>query len=624
MLNLMEYIEKDLPIIESYIGSYGIPLSDYIGSDTYFSNWASCKKKLFHLLNGQLIYEKAVNIQKDKTLLKQEVNDLRFKYIDFIEKIRGYIKEYYLNKNLISEIEALREFHSDTYWDFLDSLNMLFDTEYLTENCITKKFIFYNYKNKKYLKFDKGSKIIKIINKVLNFYDMMDLKYDDKDTYGEKFEKYRIEHSRILNEKIFKGTLCFSIHPLDFMTMSDNGYKWSSCMSWREDGCYHAGTVEMMNSNNVICVYLKGQESFCWEYRNKKFEWTNKKWRQLFYATKDIIVSGKAYPYASKELTFIALETLRELAKENWHHTYEFGIEPYKDMIHIRNMGEMVKNYNWIHSNETKKKNIIFHSKGMYNDMINDHCTEYYCIRNKVKKNTIITYSGKCNCIKCNNNVLDYNFDISDFDYESDRDGYDEYYNERYSNVGNILCNKCQDDYYCDSCQSYSTKKLYKLPQGERVCHYCLEDYEKISICPCCGEIFITKNFLTNEEKNPLSTLFVFEDPEAPIKEYLSEYYKNGSTDPVYSWWEYDFFKKYQARICDKCRKHIIKEGKVFSENIRYSPWSTQEVCIYKISPDEIKNYLKPDSKFTCKDIFGNKKQHPVNEIIDIEQFRIY
>ena len=45
--------------------------------------------------------------------------------------------------------------------------------------------------------------------------------------------------SRYLQEDKVKGTLCFSVHPLDFLSLSENTYNWRSCHSL--DGEYRAG-----------------------------------------------------------------------------------------------------------------------------------------------------------------------------------------------------------------------------------------------------------------------------------------------------------------------------------------------------------------------------------------------
>ena len=108
------------------------------------------------------------------------------------------------------------------------------------------------------LQLSPGMKIFKAIQRVLTYFDA-------PKELMESYDDFRCKHSVITNDKVVNSTLVFSIHPLDFMTMSDNRLNWESCMSWMENGCYSLGTVEMMNSNNVICVYLKSNTDFIFD-----------------------------------------------------------------------------------------------------------------------------------------------------------------------------------------------------------------------------------------------------------------------------------------------------------------------------------------------------------------------
>jgi hypothetical protein len=73
----------------------------------------------------------------------------------------------------------------------------------------------------------------------------------------EDFKKWQTWLSTICTVKEYKTNLVLSIHPIDFMTSSDNASGWTSCMNWRDDGGYSSGTIEMMNSNMVIIAYLE-------------------------------------------------------------------------------------------------------------------------------------------------------------------------------------------------------------------------------------------------------------------------------------------------------------------------------------------------------------------------------
>ena len=126
----------------------------------------------------------------------------------------------------------------------------------------------------------------------------------------EGFSEFQIAHSQALNQKTVKGTLCLSIHPLDYMTMSDNSCGWGSCMSWVQNGQYRQGTVEMMNSTSVIVAYLKSDKE---TYRFGDYEWNSKKWRCLFIVEPRFICSVKDYPYHNEDLLFAATDFLCSL-----------------------------------------------------------------------------------------------------------------------------------------------------------------------------------------------------------------------------------------------------------------------------------------------------------------------
>ena len=278
-------------------------------------------------------------------------------------------------------------------------------------------------------------------------------------------------------------------------------------MSWMNDGCYHLGTVEMMNSNNVVCAYLKSQTSFYFDEDNS-LEWNNKKWRQLFYVTKEINVSGKPYPYYNEELTKAVLNKITELAKENLGWSYQYGIEEYLDMKSIRGLYDIEKHQRKIAEGNTEKKNIIFHSNVMYNDMLNDNRTQYLCYRNKVNKTKIINYSGKASCLVCGESA------VEESDYPDD-------YNERFWHADRVICDCCYEESKCEWCGKVEGKSKVKFigkrfscsNQGKRLCADCYKYY--VYKCPCCGDDFFVEDHGTMPNDIPvlrLSEKIYYED----------------------------------------------------------------------------------------------------------------
>lgn len=495
MLNLIDYLtELDNKRIENFVKLYGT--NDYIGNEEYLSDWNNSKKKLFRLLGGNLIYSMPIEIEKKADIIEAEMRKLvDHDFMDLYDCL------YYDSNDSRGWVTGNV---SEAHWDRIPYIENLISNKVPELFKVTKKD--HETGEVKTLKITPGMKTMKAIKKVIDFLAL------DNEKIHDLFEDFRLQHSRILNDKTIKGNLCFSIHPLDFITMSDNASNWSSCMSWTEAGCYHAGTVEMMNSNLVICVYLEGGRPYNFSQNFNKSEddewiWNNKRWRQLFYCNKDIIVGGKAYPYRSDDLTYIALNKLREMAKENWNHTYTYGIEKYRDMIHINTIHKMNNNRMWARGYNPIKHNIIFDTNAMYNDMFNDKKTPYWCVRNKVKSNIMLNLSGKVCCARCGEyNVvenIDYNY-FEDYIYDPDDDNISEEdaddYNYRYAGTKRILCHSCYDINKCSICtgnralptvelelDSYQNITGTVLTKKTSICKACF--LERLIYCPTCGKL---------------------------------------------------------------------------------------------------------------------------------------
>ena len=464
MLNLYDYLTPlDSKRIENYITEWGVE-DGYIGNDTYLNYWRENNKKLFHLLGGQLIVKRPYTYEKPFSQLECELSQVMRDSQKFFDDVYEALKEAE-KRYSIPQLETGYIYGCFCRSDVIDDR--------------VRNGVKFKAEDKKgTLQIQAGMKPIRAMQKVIQYFGWTHL--------NEGFEKFRIQHSMVLNEKMVKGYICISIHPLDFITMSDNSSDWSSCMSWREAGCYHVGTVEMMNSNNVVCAYIESKTPFKFgrlskpDHVGEEWEWNNKKWRQLIYVTKDIIVGGKSYPYANENFTKEVIKILRELAQENLGWTYSFGPELYRDMIHIGSLYRMDRNKTWLHRGDTFKHNIIFDTKGMYNDMLNDQYCDYWCVRNKVKKTKIISYSGKAPCACCMDPVIEETDDYSYYDEGA--------YNERYENVRNIICGSCASERYCDWCGNedsyFSTLRL----GNQRFCSDCWNKWVKK--CPDCGKPF--------------------------------------------------------------------------------------------------------------------------------------
>ena len=458
-MNLIDLLPaEDKKLMTRYIHLYGIGEKDFIGLDQYLKPWAESKKKLYKLLGNQFQLEIPYTYEKTKDEMINRFDGLMCH--SFVKTFENFLVR--------AEVDRVNTTDLSPMWDLLSTINFCNDK--------TPRAIKFEIKETgKEIRLQAGMKPMRALQRIVSLFPSCFSK--------EEFEDFRIKHSLCLNDKQVKGTLVLSIHPFDFITMSDNSNDWSSCMSWRENGCYHLGTVEMMNSNNVICAYIKSSSKPFVFDKEKGLEWNNKKWRQLIYVTKDIIVSGKPYPYHNKNLSLVIIEELKKLAGKNLSWNYTFGPEKYSDMIHINGKYSMDRNRAWLKNNESTKHNILFDTKGMYNDMLNCNSTDYWCYRNKVPKLRIISVSGKAPCACCGEPAL----------YES---SYSEDYNDRYSDPEKIICYQCQEDGECDICYSFKGKESLVRVKSKydeiRFCSSCAKEF--LIKCPCCGEYISTQS----------------------------------------------------------------------------------------------------------------------------------
>lgn len=573
--------EQDKTILHNYITEYGVEEKYFMGLEKWLKPWGKDKIKMYHLLGDELIYSAPYEYLAPDSVIINAIDDLMW------ESHRHFIQRCI---NLMLEEREKNEALNNVTGDIR---NDIFSARAVFKNSLVRNIVLNWNENKKPVTLSKGMKIMKVIPKYIKY---MAKDEDHEKSLMSEFEEFRLEHSRILNTRKITGELCFSIHPMDFLTMSDNSYNWSSCMNWTDNegrryatgGCYRVGSTEMMFSNCVICCYLKTKEAY-WFMPDKREEedymWNNKKWRQLFYVTKDIIVSGKSYPYINEETTIKALEELRKLAFKNLNWKYSFGPEEYLDMKGV--YGEdgfdlaRIKNNN---QEMYKTSNILFETRGMYNDMVNDHSRKFLCIRNKVKRNKIINISGKSRCLCCNSEVV----------YAAD---YSEDYNDRYENAGSVVCYFCKDKYFtCSNCgESYTYKPNFLKLGNKQYCGYCQNHMKK---CPSGnGEVMFIYNMTDNSYARAENLVIGHRYPN--IYEVEVDESNLGRALRNYDEYNGEYVALFMSK---KHRQELIEQGKIIKSTqlpkrilfeLSY-PWSRAEEFWIMVEPinAETKKYF--------------------------------
>lgn len=136
----------------------------------------------------------------------------------------------------------------------------------------------------------RGMKIIKAFKLFFNL---------DKDT--ETLKHLQAEASAIMNEDKITGTFCISIHPLDYISISDNDHNWHTCHSMDSD--FRVGNFNYMADKHTVVCYVKTGEDRKIDNFPENVPWNSKKWRVLLFFDKEtnFVMASKQYPLQSDE-----------------------------------------------------------------------------------------------------------------------------------------------------------------------------------------------------------------------------------------------------------------------------------------------------------------------------------
>ena len=453
MENLLDKITMDeWTMIDTYRRDYvdaAYATTKMAPSKQVLQIWSDSKQDLYKLLGNNLIVSNEFNYSKPQDLIVTELEEL-FEGWKTCGREERTGKEFWLaiwawrdsnfpiNKYCIDfepEVKKLSEEENNRNLKIRNGIARLLQLDSIANNKFTGESFSITLPNGKEFKINSGCKVMKTLAKIADAFNL------------PGFEDFRICQSYVTNTKMIKSDLTLSIHPLDYMTMSDNECGWHSCMSWEDEGCYRQGTVEMMNSPCVVVAYISDKNTMP---IGNDGEWNNKRWRQLFIVNKDVIFSIKSYPYADNNITEYVMNWLKTLAEKNmgWSYGQETPIHwTYNDQL--------------IAGDQPFK--ISFHTNLMYNDVGSISYHHMYYNNTKVMPNSyIIDYSGDSQCMWC----------------------------------GSIE-GLCEDSLACDSCSGISIcsdcgERIYEdeiyYIGDNKYCESCYREY--MAICDFCNDDF--------------------------------------------------------------------------------------------------------------------------------------
>lgn len=432
---------QDKEYITEYIETWGginTPVKLKAPLDYILGEWNKSKQTLFNIFGEKLMLEKEIQVEDGDN-----------------KKIREVSEYLYSTNPGINFIMNLRKlFECETYFENTyatrHAVYNLIQAYQLFTNRVVKGFTYHN-KDGKIVKIPEGAKVMKVLQKMAKEFDLPD------------FEIFRNHISRITEVRKSKIKFTLSIHPLDYMTMSDNANGWESCMNWTQGpGSYRAGTIEMMNSPLVVIAYITTKPYYP---ANTSIEWTSKSWRELIIVHPKAICSVKSYPYYNIAFDKALVNWLADLVEEKTEWRYN-----------RKQPQESLESCSYIGAWQDKKDKdnhflLNFETNEMYNDFGNTENYGIFSINppdNKYRTFTI-NYSGSMICMCC---------------------GEDGYWSD---DTEAVVCEECDPPEYCYCCGERINANNAIEVDGELVCEDCYHDLPR---CMCCEDAHFEDNFI--------------------------------------------------------------------------------------------------------------------------------
>ena len=442
-------------------------------TDRLFEIWRECKRDFIEVFNGKYIYEFPEKVSFELDAKEKHDRVIRF---------AGQVASQWGYTDLASFIENQEE-------GFFKNITISDYTAW--DGKVIKK----------------GAKLVKSFRHFVK----------DND---RSLTDIQNEASRIIQEDKIEGTLCLSVHPLDFLSLSENTYNWRSCHSL--DGEYRAGNLSYMMDKNTIICYLKGGENMVLPGFHPGVRWNSKKWRVLLYVSDDwkMVIAGRQYPFESETGMDIVLKDLLPKAKicttqykaEHWSDWNKFLMEEVKitDDIKISfdspyipvgfelvrldelvQVGDGAKNFNDVLNSSCYKPIYSFkYRKDLWDGENSTPLTDKNTTTFSVGGYTYCLWCGKketllgADTMMCESCELEHGNSDNDLFTFCDNCGRRIYVDDSYAVGDETVCSNCFDKYCrrCECCGDlmYEDQIHYHEPTQQYVCEFCLEELNEL------------------------------------------------------------------------------------------------------------------------------------------------
>ena len=436
-------IQEQFNKVISY--SQGIPEPE---TDKLFADWLEGKRDFIEAFGGQLIYE-----WPEKVSFELGSREKSLRLDDFI----GVLENRYENYDLAEFVRANREgFFSNQVVE-----------PYTTSKGDT---------------IPKGMKLLRAF------------KFFESD--ANALEDEQNAASMIIQEDKIEGTLCLSVHPLDFLSTSENTHNWRSCHAL--DGEYRSGNLSHMIDHSTFICYLKSSKDEKLPNFPPDVPWNSKKWRVLFYMSDrwDMIFAGRQYPFCTETgLDFVKNKVFPRANLGDFSSWIDKKYCGFKDKDVYSNFSH---SYVPVVDGLVPLNELVINEPGslQFNDVLSSSCYDALYAYKKVEcfggykyapmhKFTRFHIGGKCNCTRCGK----YPIEIT----------------------SSFMCNDCELEYgdseddmfaYCPCCGSryYYDDGVWVEGDEECVCPSCAD--RETTICDCCGTRHYTSAMVYSRKHN--------------------------------------------------------------------------------------------------------------------------
>ena len=317
--------------------------------------------------------------------------------------------------------------------------------------------------------------------------------------------------SMIIQEDKVTGTLCLSVHPLDFLSTSENNHNWRSCHAL--DGEYKAGNLSYMVDKSTIICYLKSNRDEQLPNFTEDVKWNSKKWRVLLFFSDnwDLLFAGRQYPFVTEMvLNFVRERVLPAVHMNQWSpwngkkiRTFEEnGIESYFHSPYIP-VGDALLPLNEIIINEngSLQFNDLLSSSSydpVFSYKMNSQDLPWLSNPKMVpatKRWAKIHIGGPVKCLRCGKDIIE----LSE----------------------TMMCNNCEMEYGTTDSDMFATCPCcggrYIFDEGywvegaeEAICPDCANEYTEF--CANCGERYYKDDMRYDRKTESDYCKYCFED----------------------------------------------------------------------------------------------------------------